>query len=453
VTDVAAIDRYVEEHMSAWTDELAAFCAIPSEESDPDALRQAAAWTAARLDRLGATVATFELPDVAPLVAGTIGAGRRLIAVQHYDVQPSVPLDLWTTPPYEPDVRDGRLFARGAADNKGEFLARVWGVEAYLAVNGSLPCEIRFLVEGEEEHGIPNLDRLLDLDPDLRAADGALTEGGGIDVAGRPEIDGGGRGMVAIELVARTIAYDAHSSAAMILPNAAIRLVQALATLWRPDGLPALDITAGVTQPTAAQLALLSAVPGDSIQSIRDEFGVKTFLGGRSDADAVHAMTFEPTLNLQSMWSGYTGPGAKTIVPAEAHARLDIRLVPDQDPDEIVELVRRHLEQAGYGDVEVIPSAWTTRAYWTQPDHPLIAAAIRASEAVLGVPAVQYVAMPGTIPMYQVCARDQIPQACLGGSHWDCRAHAPDENFRLDHAASAARMMARFIDEFATLGD
>ena len=200
MTDFTAVDRYVDEHMSAWTDELSAFCAIPSEETDPEAVRRAAAWTAARLERLGATVSIFELPDIAPLVSGTIGRGRRLIAVQHYDVQPSVPLDLWTTPPYDPHVRDGRLFARGAADNKGEFLARVWGVEAYLAVNGSLPCEVRFLVEGEEEHGSPNLDRLLDLDPDLRAADGALTEGGGIDVAGRPEIDGGGRGMVEVEL-------------------------------------------------------------------------------------------------------------------------------------------------------------------------------------------------------------------------------------------------------------
>jgi acetylornithine deacetylase/succinyl-diaminopimelate desuccinylase-like protein len=151
------------------------------------------------------------------------------------------------------------------------------------------------------------------------------------------------------------------------------------------------------------------------------------------------------------MWSGYTGPGTKTIVPAEAHARIDIRLVPDQEPDEIAAVVERHLEQAGCGDIEVIRPEWATRAYWTPPEHPIHGAAVRASEAVLGGPASRYVAMSGTIPMYQVCGRHGVPLTSLGGSHDDCRAHAPDENFRLDHAASAARITARFLDEFAGL--
>src|SRR5262245_37446715 len=215
------IDRYVDERLPAWIEELREFCAIPSEENEPAAVRAAADWTRDRLERLGAAVDVLGFDAVPPLVVGSVGSGPTLVAVQHYDVQPAVPLELWTTPPYEPTVRDGRLFARGVTDNKGEFLARVWGVEAYLATVGELPCRIRFAVEGEEEHGSPNLGRLLDLAPDLRAADGALEEGGSVDPEGRPEIVGGIRGMTLVELTARTLAYDAHSSLAMLLPNAA----------------------------------------------------------------------------------------------------------------------------------------------------------------------------------------------------------------------------------------
>jgi acetylornithine deacetylase/succinyl-diaminopimelate desuccinylase-like protein len=453
VPDQQALDRYVRDRMPAWIEELREFCAIPSEEQETAALGEAAEWTSARLARLGASVETMSIDGVAPLVVGSIGTGRTLLAVQHYDVQPAVPLELWTTGPYDPHVRDGRLYARGATDNKGEFLSRVWGVEAYLATFGSLPCRIRFLVEGEEEHGSPNLDRLLDLGTDLRLADGALAEGGGVDSEGRPVIVGGGRGMLLIELVARTIAYDAHSSGAMLLPNAAVRLVQALSTLWRADGLPALDVTAGTAPPTAAQLGLLESAPMDWQDRYRDEFGIDAFLAGRTGMEAAIASTFETTVNLQSIWSGFTGPGSKTIVPAEAHARIDIRLVPDQDPDAILRAVRERLDGAGFADIAVECVVPPARAWWTPSDHPILAAAKRASSAVFGVPAEQEVAMSGTIPMYQVCARHNVPLTSLGAGHDDCRAHAPDENYRLDYAEQAARTMARFIDEFAAMGD
>jgi acetylornithine deacetylase/succinyl-diaminopimelate desuccinylase-like protein len=451
VPDYGAMDRYVRERMPAWTEELREFCAIPSEETDTAAVAAAAVWTRDRLARLGAAVEVVSMDGAPPLIVGTIGTGRTLLVVQHYDVQPGVPLELWTTGPYDPQVRDGRLYARGAVDNKGEFLARVWGLEAYLATAGELPCRVRFVVEGEEEHGSPHLDELLDLVPDIRRADGALEEGGGVDSEGRPGIGGGGRGMLIVELVAKTIAYDAHSALAMFLPNAAVRLVQALATLWRPDGLPAVDVTAGARPPSAAQLAVLDAAATDWVTSVPEEFQIDGFIGGRTGIAAVIADTFEPTVNLQAMWAGYTGPGGKTIVPAEAHARLDIRLVPDQDPDVIFEAVRAHLRDAGFGDIEVRHVSGA-RAYWTAPDDPILGAAMRASAAIFGRPAEQYVAMSGTIPMYQVCARHDVPVTSLGGSHEDCRAHAPDENYRLDYAENAARCMTRFVDEFAALG-
>ncbi len=451
----AAFDRLVEERLAGWTDELAQFCRFGSEEADLDALRGAADWTAERLRAAGADVRVIELPDrpdVPPLVVGEIGEGPRTVdLVQHYDVQPAVPLELWETPPYEPDVRDGRLYARGATDNKGELLPRLWAVEAYRETIGELPVRIRFLVEGEEESGSPNLDALLDRAPELREADAALIEGGGLAPDDRPEIAGGGRGIIVVRLHVRTIAYDAHSSMAVLLPNAAVRMAQALASMYTPDGLPAVEgLDVGVRPPTPAQLEVVAAMPLARLDDDRREYGVERFIGGRDGLEAFHARTFTPTLNVQGLWSGFIGEGDKTITPAEADARLDIRIVPDQVPEEVVDALRRHLDRAGFGDVEVRLEE-AEPAWWTPPDHPLLDAAARASEAVTGKPAIRYVSMPGTVPMFQVCAQHRVPATLLGAGRDDCRAHAPNENVRIDDLGRAARIMARFIDELAAL--
>ena len=413
--DYAALDRYVEEHMPAWTDELTQFCRFPSESTDLPALRGAAEWIAERLDRLGARVDTVELPgdpNVPPLVIGEIGDGpMTLNAVQHYDVQPAVPYELWTTPPYEPEVRDGRLYARGVTDNKGELMSRVWGVEAYLATLGRLPCRVRFLVEGEEEYGSGHLDQLLDLRPGIRKVEGALIEGGGVDLVGQPEIVGGVRGIIVVELFVKSIAYDAHSSLATVLPSAPARLIQALATFWNEDGQPAVDgLNDGVLPPTPAQVAIVDSTSTADLADRKREFGVDRFLGGMNEREAIRAMTTAILANL-----------------------------------------RAHLDRRGFEDVKFGAKAEQERAYWTTPDDPLLDAAARVSEAVFGRPAKRRLSAPGTAPMWQVCGRDTIRMTSLGGGHDDCRAHAPDENYRLDYAAKAAQVTARFLDEFAAI--
>lgn len=447
-----AFDRLVGDRLPAWIDELVELCRIPSEASNREALGEAAAWVADRLRRLGARVQVLEREGAVPLVVGEIGAGRTLLAVQHYDVQPAAPLEPWTAGAYDPQVRDGRLYARGASDNKGELLARIWAVEAYLATIGELPCRVRFLVEGEEEGGGWNLGPFLDEQPWIREADGALIEGGDIDLEGRPRITCGVRGMASLELGLRTIAYDAHSSMANLLPNAGVRLAQALASMWDAEGLPGVDgLDEGVQAPTPAQLAVLERVPDSDTDALLAVYGIDRFLGGRRGQEALRAMTFRPTLNLQGLWSGYTGPGGNTITPAEAHARLDIRLVPDQQPEAIERAVRAHLDAHGFGDVEVRVFDYQYGAWWTAPDHPLVRAAIRASEAVLAKPAVVHLSTPGTCPMHVICTPNDVPAVSLGGTDDDARAHAPDESYRLDYAAAAVRMTGRFLDEFAAL--
>lgn len=447
--DWSAVDRVIEARMGSWTAELVEFCAIPSEQTSPEALGEAGAWVERRLRKLGARVQTYALGGVAPLVVGEIGTGPRTVnLVQHYDVQPAVPLELWTSPPYEPAVRDGRVCARGAVDNKGDLLARIWGVEAYLATGVQLPLRLRFLVEGEEEHGSPNLGALLDRDPELRSADAALIECGGLTDSGQPWLDCGVRGILVVELVARTARLDVHSGAAPIVPNAAARLVAALATLRDERGGIALDgFLDTVHAPTPAARAAVRALPTEDLDSLRAVEGVERFVLGRDGADAMAALYFEPTINIQGLWSGYTGPGQKTIVPAEAHARLDLRLVPDQDPDVVYDALRAHLDRRGFGDIGTTRLA-AVRPWWSPPDDAVVRAAAQASEAVTGQAAVVSPSMPAGAPMWEVCSRGGVPNVSLGAGHSDCRKHAPDENYRLSDAADSVRIMARFIDAY-----
>ena len=453
--DEARFDRYVAEHLEAWTAELVDFCAIPSEASDPAALRAAADWIADRYRRLGHGIAVDVVTNAGdpPLVIAEIGSGRTLLALQHYDVQPAAPWHLWTTPPYQPAVRRGRVYARGACDNKGELMARIWGLEAYLATVGEPPCRIRFLCQGQEEGGGDSFPRLLAMRPGVLDGDAVVSEGGGMDAEGRPEVFAGVRGMATFELVCRTIAYDAHSSLANLLPSATIRLIKALSTFWDADGLPAIEgLTAQVRPPTPAQLAALEAVPeGQLEEDLLAEFGIDGFLGGRTGKAAVRALNLDPTINVQGLWSGYTGPGGNTITPAEAHARIDIRHVPDMDPETTIATVRRHLERHGFGDLELIPNDDAYRAWWTPPDHPVILASVRASEAVAGKPAVVHVSAAGTEPMWDVAAAHSLPATTIGATDPDIRVHAPDESYSLESASMATRMFGRFVEAFAAL--
>jgi acetylornithine deacetylase/succinyl-diaminopimelate desuccinylase-like protein len=221
--------------------------------------------------------------------------------------------------------------------------------------------------------------------------------------------------------------------------------------MYDASGIPAVEgLDAGIVPPTPAQLAIVDATPLSVVEDLRREYGVASLVGGLDGTAAIHAMTFAPTLNVQGLWSGFIGPGDKTITPAEAHARLDIRIVPDQDPAAIAAAVRAHLDRHGFSDIEVVDQEGEP-AYWTRADDPMLDAAIRSSEAVIGGPTVRYVSMPGVAPMWQVCGRDRIPMTSLGAGTWDCHAHAPDENLHLDYAAKAAMITARFLDEFAAL--
>ena len=186
------------------------------------------------------------------------------------------------------------------------------------------------------------------------------------------------------------------------------------------------------------------------LEDIRAEWGVDRFLGGLDGVAAMEARAFDTTLNLQGLWAGHTESTPKTVTPATAHARLDIRIVPDQRPTDMVAAVRRHLDEHGYGDIE-LEMREGEPAWWTPTDHVVVTTAARVSEAVAGQEASIGISMAGTVPMFQVCAAYRVPATSLGAGRADCKAHAPDENIRIEDLAAATRITGRFLDGFARL--
>ena len=441
-------DKLVAERTARWIEELRDYCRIPSETAVLPELKRCATWTADRLRRAGATVEIIEQAGVPPLVVGEMGSGHRtLICVQHYDVQPAAPLELWTTPPYEPTVRDNKLFARGASDNKGQFLVRVQAAEAYQDAIGPLPIRIRFLIEGEEESSSRHLGSMLQGRPDLTTGDGSLQEGGGLDAEDRPTLVCGVRGLLYVELSVKTLGHDAHSGGASLLENSAWRLVDALSTMRRSDGTVTIDgFYDDVREPTAAQLAHLRTLPFEEAR-IKAMQGASAFVGGRTGGAAQIAQIFAPTCNIAGIWSGWTGKDAKTITPAEAHAKIDLRLVPDQDPERIAAQLRAHLDKRGFGDI-TIRVLGGEHPYWGPIDAPIVDAAERATAAVYGFTPLRTFSSPGTAPQHQICSPQKLPMVAIGYTYPDSRVHAPNEHVRLDLLPKAAMVLGRFFDEF-----
>lgn len=449
--DFSSFDRLVDERTPKWTQDLIEYCRIPSETGRPAELRAAAQWTSQRLQRLGAKTETVTLDGVPPLVLGEIGSGaRRVICVQHYDVVPAAPLDLWTTPPFEPAIRDGHLFARGSNDNKGMLLMRMHAVEAWREVFGELPCRVRFLVEGEEESGSNHLKELLALCPDFLQADAALNEAGYIDPRGRPLVTCGLRGILYVELSVRTLAGDIHSEMAMLLPNAGERLLQALMTLKQPDGRIAIPgFYDDVLKPTAEQIAHLRTLAFEE-EALKRVHGAHSFVGGKTGFDAQLATMFEPTCNVSGVWSGWNGRGMKTVIPAEARAKLDMRLIPKQNPQRILQNLRRHFDAQGFTDIEITTLA-AESPWWTATSHPLAQAAAAASEEMFDGAALRIISSMSTAPMHQVCAQHRLPAVGFGCLHPDNRAHAPDENIHLGLMAQGTKVFGRFLARFAAM--
>jgi acetylornithine deacetylase/succinyl-diaminopimelate desuccinylase-like protein len=449
MTDLAAIDSYLTEHRAEWIAELKELCAIPSVSARHEGIDQCAALVARMLERRGFAVEISETGGH-PVVLGHAGgtnASRTLLFYNHYDVQPPEPLDLWQSPPFELTERDGAVYARGSKDDKGELVCRLAALDAVRAVTGSYPCQVTWLAEGEEEVGSPHLPAWVEKNAARLRADAAVWEEGGIEIDETPIVRLGARGLLYVELSVTVLSRDAHSGQANLLPNAAWRLTWALAALKGPDERILIPgFYDAVRPPTEREEQLLTASPKGAAD-IRDEFGLESLLGGVTDVNRAY---FTPTANIAGIGAGYQGEGSKTVIPARAFAKLDFRLVPDQDPDDIRAKLRRHLDAGGFEDVK-IEVLGAERPGITDADAPVVRLTTEIASEIYGKPARITPLTGGTTPMYLFTERG-VPVVAPGVG-WGAmnRAHSPNEFMRLTDFDRAARHLARLAVRFAEL--
>ncbi|WP_233498284.1 M20/M25/M40 family metallo-hydrolase [Meiothermus sp. QL-1] len=446
----SAIDRYLEANLEAYLQETIRLCAQPSVSATGEGVLECASLVEQILRQRG--FQTWKIEGYGnPVVVGRAQgrSERTLLFYNHYDVQPPEPLELWDSPPFEPQIREGKLFARGAKDDKGEFMARIAAVDAARAAHGGeLPCGVLFVVEGNEEVGSPGIARFVQDHLDLLRCDGAVWEEGGIDQEGRPGTSLGRRGILAVELEVQTLSRDAHSGSAHILPSAAWRMVRVLASLKDENERVLIPGFYEKVRPASEEdLELLRRLP-DSEAYLRESFGVRGFVNNLSGFELRKAV-FNPTCNIQGITAGYQGPGTKTVIPARASAKLDFRLVPDQDPTDILKKLRAHLDAEGFTDVRIV-HADHMFPFRTSPKHPLVDLAARTAQEVYQKPYQLIPMTGGSSPVYAFAGPLGIPVIDAGvGFGVSNRTHAPNEHIRIQDFHNAARHIARILEGFA----
>ncbi len=446
-------NSYVDANADRFIAELQKVCSQPSVSAQQLGVAEMAQMVLEMLLAVGAHARLIHVADAPPVVYGEMGQGdKTLIVYDHYDVQPPEPLSEWESEPFAPEIREGFLYGRGVADDKGNLVARVQAVEAYQQTIGQLPMKVKFVFEGEEEVGSPHIARFVAENTELLlGADGCLWEGARKDMAGRPRIYLGLKGIMYVELRTKGASRDLHSSWAPLVSNPVWRLVWALNTLKdEEDRITVDDLMDYVVEPTAEEVQLLKKIPFEG-QKIREDLAVREFLGGVDGIDALKTYLYAPTCTICGIQAGYVGEGSKTVLPNEATAKLDFRLVPDLEPDLVLGLLRRHLDRRGFDDVEVIPMSAEHPAR-SSPEAAVARAAIEAAKVVYEQDPVVYPSMAGSGPMYPLSQALGIPAASgVGVGHAQSRIHAPNENIRLADYLQAVRYMGEFIDIFAAM--
>ncbi|HET9920401.1 MAG TPA: M20/M25/M40 family metallo-hydrolase [Ktedonobacteraceae bacterium] len=364
-----------------------------------------------------------------------------VLLYNHYDVQPAEPLELWQSPAFEPTIRDGKLYARGSSDNKGEIAARLAAIRALRATIGELPITLRWIIEGEEEVGSPHFGAIAEKYAPLLQADACFWEGENFGPTGRPELLLGTKGLLYVQLDVQGAGTDAHSGSAPILPSAAWRLVQALASLKTPDGRVLIPgFYDDVLPPSEAQLAAIADQPNMDAE-LREAYKVDHFVDNLSGAALRERQMFTPTCNIAGLLSGYTGEGTKTVLPAKAMAKIDFRLVPNQDPQDIAAKLRAYLDAQGYTDIRLSVFG-SAEPVVTPMEEPVVQRIKSLAEAYSGQQPVINPIAGGTLPLLGALRRFVgVPGLAVPGNpvYWASGAHAPNEHIRLSDLTQAVR--------------
>jgi acetylornithine deacetylase/succinyl-diaminopimelate desuccinylase-like protein len=388
--------------------------------------------------------------NVAPIVYGEVKSKQNpkktLLFYNHYDVQPAEPFDLWDYPPFSGTRKGNKIFGRGATDDKGELITRIKAVEASLKATGDVPCNIKFVIEGEEETGSAHIEEYLKKYKKKFSSDGVIWEFGYVDAKNRPIIGLGMKGLLFVELSVKESIRDVHSSLAVLIKNPAWRLIEAVSTLRDSKGKILIkDWYKEVTPFSKKDLELIKEEPFDE-NVFKKEFGIRSFVGNKKGMDAKKALVGNATCNIAGFLSGYTGNGAKTILPGESLVKIDFRLIPKMNPKKQIMRLKNHLKSKGFGDVKIKVYHGEAAAR-TDSSDPFVSHVKNAADKSFGK-SILNVSNAGTGPMYPFVDILKAPCISIGSTYMFSRIHSPNEFARIDLLKKTTKCMCLIMQNF-----
>ena len=450
----SATQSFISAQQPRFREELFSFLRIPSVSTLPDHkadINRAADFVVARLKEAGLENVEIIATKGHPLVYGDWlhAPGKpTVLCYGHYDVQPADPLELWESPPFEPTVRNGSVYARGAADDKGQMYAHIKAVEALRASSGRLPVNVKFLIEGEEEVGGESISAYVPGHREKLAADVALVSDTAMYAANTPTLCIGLRGLVYMEWEARGPARDLHSGLyGGAAPNAVFGLVELLAKCKNSEGVVQIPgFYDDVAPPAPEEKKSWESLPFDEREFLKAEVG-SACLTGEPGFSVFERIWARPTFEVHGIGGGFTGPGGKTVIPAKATAKVSLRLVPRQDPVKLASAVRAFAEKNAPAGIKVeIRELNGSPASLVEPSHPAIQTAARALAEVFERPTV-FIRSGGSIPIVGEFAEYLgIPTVLMGFGLPDDGLHSPNEKFSLENYEKGTRAVAHFLD-------
>lgn len=424
--------EYAAKHRERFLGELFGFLRQKSLSATGEGIPECAAMLKGFMEKAGIECRYLET-EGHPAVYGEILVSPELPTVLvygHYDVQPPGPRGEWDSDPFEPELRDGRIYCRGASDDKGQLFTHVKAAEIWNEVYGTFPLNMKYLFEGEEEVGSRNLENLVETHRELLACDLVVVSDSHIHESGRPSIILGLKGLLYVQLDLKGASRDLHSKFAAVVENPVWKAVELLRSLRDKRGFITIEgFYDDVREVLPSERWAEEEIPYD-MQTMLQNYGIEKFEQSRYGDDYFWNMMFEPTCNIAGINAGYTGEGAKTVLPHKALVKLDFRLVPDQDPQKILQLLRTHLEQKGFGDVEVTPLSMI-HACRTPVDDPYVQVVSKAIENAWGEAPLLYPSIGGSGPNHIFTRHLKAQCITVPYAGADQNNHGPNESMIL----------------------
>ena len=443
---------FVDKHRNELLNDLQTLIKQPSISAKNEGIEECAILVSKMLKKAGISSEILRLnKNAAPLVFGEVKSksnpSKTLLFYNHYDVQPVEPIEEWEYPPFSGKIIGNKIFGRGASDDKGELITRIKAVESYLQEYNDVPCNIKFCIEGEEENGSENIEKYLKKFKKKFSCDGVIWEFGYIDTKNRPIVGLGMKGLLYVELSVKESIRDAHSSFATIIRNPAWRLIDALKTLRDSNGKILIDGWSDDIIPLSENdLKIIRKEPFDA-NDFKKEYGIKKFVGDKNAFEAKKALVAGPTCNIAGIESGYTGDGAKTVLPSTAKVKIDFRLVPKMDPKKQVKLLKQHLKRNGFGDITInVLNAEAAARISTQ--EKIVNVVCDSAKESFGN-YILNVSNAGTGPMHAFVDVLRAPCISIGSSYIFCRMHSPNEFAKIDLLKKTTKCFCILIENFS----